>query len=365
MNWNPQFRIEMLPAQHGDAIWIEYGQGPDLSRILIDGGTVGTFKFIEKRIHQLPAGEKVFELIVLSHVDADHVEGLVRLFAENPLPFVVDQVWYNGWRQMSQAHGLLGALQGEFLSALLARRAPSAWNPDSKPWVVPDNGKLPAYSLPGGMRLTLLSPSTGKLQRMAKAWKSTMSKAGIAPGDLEAAWKALSQRKKFLPKQGLLGAERDLDDLLKSQFVKDQAVPNGSSIAFLAEYGTKSALFLADAHPEVVANSIKRLCEERGVDRLAVDAVKVSHHGSKGNTSTELLGLIRSPWYLISTNGDQFEHPDQECIARILRHGKPERLYFNYLSPFTRPWLTPSVQKQHGFTSVVRREPELSLAIEL
>jgi hypothetical protein len=82
------FRVEMLPAAHGDALWIEYGDAGATNRVLIDGGPVPTYKFIEKRIEQVPDGERYFELIVLTHVDADHVEGLVRLFAEKPLPTV-------------------------------------------------------------------------------------------------------------------------------------------------------------------------------------------------------------------------------------------------------------------------------------
>jgi hypothetical protein len=161
---------------------------------------------------------------------------------------------------------------------------------------------------------------------MQTKWKSAMTEEGIAPGNLEAAWKALAQRAKFLPKRGLLGAAPNLDSLLKKQFSIDEAAANGSSVAFLAEYGEKSALFLADAHPDVVFDSIKRLCEECGIARLAVNAIKISHHGSNHNTNAALLKLVQSPSFLISTNGNQFKHPDRECLARIVRIGRPDKL---------------------------------------
>jgi len=358
-------RIKMLPARHGDSLWIEYGEGENVQRLMIDGGPVDTFEHIQEQLDAVPMGERSFELVVLSHVDADHVEGLVRLFAESPLPFAVDQVWFNGWRQMEASHGLLGAAQGEFLSALLVRRVPRAWKQDAPPWVVLGDGKLPAYTLPGGIKLTLLSPSAAKLDKMAKAWKSAIQKAGFSPGDLDAAWEALAAQKKFLPKKGLLGVAPNLDALLKKQFVQDQAVPNGSSIAFLAEYAGKSALLLADAHPDVITDSIQRLCQERGSQRLKVDAVKVAHHGSKNNTSVALLKLLQSPRYLISTNGDQFQHPDRECIARILKYGQPECLYFNYESKYTKPWLTKAAESKYGYTAVARDAKALSLNVEL
>src|SRR5262249_34041387 len=247
-----------------------------------------------------------------------------------------------------------GAEQGEFLSALLSDRVPSAWNADADPWVVLSSGKLPTRTLQGGMVLTLLSPTPKKLQEMRKAWEAAVGKAHIGPGDLEAAWEKLAQKKKFLPKKGLLGTAPSLDALLKKQFISDQAKPNGSSIAFLAEYREKSALFLGDAHPDVIATSIKRLCVEREAPRLKVDAVKVSHHGSKSNTSDAILKLLDCPSYLISTNGDQFKHPDKACIARILKIAAPKRMYFNYQSKFTKPWLSVECQAKYKYKAITR-----------
>ena len=359
------FRIEMLPALHGDALWIEYGEPDDLHRILIDGGPVTTYKALAQRLGLVPGNERFFELIVLTHVDGDHVEGLVRLFADKPLPFTVDKVMFNGWRQMERAHGLLGALQGEFLSALLVNRVASAWDPDAEPWVVRKTGALPVLDLPGGMKLTLLSPDAAKLDAMAKTWKKAVVKAGIKPGDLEAAWAALAKRKKFLPKKGLLGAAPDLDKLLQNQFKIDAAKANGSSIAFLAEYAGKSALLLGDAHPDVVAASIKRLLKARGQRRLKVGAVKVAHHGSKNNTNDELLALLDCPAYLISTNGAQFNHPDKACIARILKVGRPKSLVFNYHSEFTAPWIDRASQRKFGYEARVRKDSELTIPVTL
>jgi hypothetical protein len=214
------------------------------------------------------------------------------------------------------------------------------------------------------MKLTLLSPTSTTLSKMATAWEKDLKKAKkqrIQPGDLDGAWKKLATKKKFLPKKGLLGAVPDLDDLLEKEFPKDQKAPNGSSIAFLAEYKGMSALFLADSHPQVIAASIERLCNERGTDRLAVDAVKVSHHGSKHNTSRALLKLVQSPSYLISSNGERFDHPDEECIALILKEGKPKRMIFNYRSEFTRPWLTKATQTKYHYKSSVSAESAVAL----
>lgn len=51
---SPFFRINLLPARHGDCLWVEYGVGDKLNRILIDGGPVSTFEFIRQRVDDMP-----------------------------------------------------------------------------------------------------------------------------------------------------------------------------------------------------------------------------------------------------------------------------------------------------------------------
>ena len=64
--------------------------------------------------------------------------------------------------------------------------------------------------------------------------------------------------------------------------------------------------------------------------------VKISHHGSKYNTSPKLLDLIDSQHFIISTGGSKSHKlPDREVIARILFHSKrnlnrKRTIYFNY-----------------------------------
>jgi hypothetical protein len=47
--------------------------------------------------------------------------------------------------------------------------------------VVGDND-LPTTTLPGGMKVTLLSPTPAQLQKLAPAWQQELKKAGLVPG---------------------------------------------------------------------------------------------------------------------------------------------------------------------------------------
>ncbi len=352
------FRIHMLPALHGDSLWIEYGAGTRVRRVLIDGGPIGAWSALESQVQSLPAGDRRIELVVLTHVDTDHADGLVRLFAEPlPWPFAVRDVWFNGWRHMEQAHGLLGGRQGEFFSALLAQRLDAGqWNGafDGGAVLVRDDSPLPRIELAGGLALTLLSPTPAKLDRMRDAWRKDVR--DFDPGDLAAAWEVLARQKKYLPGAGLLGSTPELDELLEKQSRPDNAAANGSSIAFLAEHAgsAKSALFLADAHPDIVCASIRRLLDERGKDVLHVDAVKVAHHGSKANTTDELMSLVHSPRFLISTNGGIFGHPDAEALQRIVARSavQPPTLLFNYRCATNEQWRSIAQQRSLGYEAV-------------
>jgi glyoxylase-like metal-dependent hydrolase (beta-lactamase superfamily II) len=81
----PCFRIDMQPAREGDCLWVEYGDPARPRRILIDGGRRSAYTELKKRFADLPRGQREFELLILSHMDADHIEGLLELATEGCL----------------------------------------------------------------------------------------------------------------------------------------------------------------------------------------------------------------------------------------------------------------------------------------
>ena len=86
----------MLPAREGDCLWIEYGDPARPRRILIDGGRKSAYAELKRRFADLPRAQRAFELLILSHVDADHIEGLLELAADPQLAVTFKDVWFNG-----------------------------------------------------------------------------------------------------------------------------------------------------------------------------------------------------------------------------------------------------------------------------
>ena len=89
---------------------------------------------------------------------------------------------------------------------------------------------------------------------------------------------------------------------------------NKASLAFCWEGGEemKRILLMGDAVSSQVVNELNDIND----DRIWFEAVKVSHHGSKHNTSIELNAKVDSAHYFF-TGGKDNEGPDIETVAKI------------------------------------------------
>jgi hypothetical protein len=389
------YSIEMLPAAHGDCLWIEYGRGNEVHRILIDGGPAHTYPALRDRILRLPAGERRFDLFVITHIDADHIEGAVRLLQDTQaLACRFDRVWFNGRDQLNQvpdpAGQPLGAVQGEMLGVLIAdyekETGTTVWNadlPDRLASIDRRTGTLPVVHLPGDCRLTLLSPDHDRLLDLKDHWADELRKARVTSGDVEALRRMLRESRSLRPLGDVLGAEDEpMDDRFETPDPEDRDVAgslgdtlggsggepgadapfggdtskaNGSSIAFLLEHPAADPVirfFLSgDAWPSVLEASVAGLLPQPET-RLVLTGFKISHHGSVANTSESLLRRLRCQNFLVSTSGAVFRHPHARTIELLLAAyvgpGKP-RLHFNYLTNATATWSDPADQRTRRY----------------
>ena len=320
-----ELTIDMLPAGHGDCLVVSYGDPSH--RILVDGGPAPKYRDgLARYLENQPLPARRFELFVVTHVDSDHIDGAVILLQDMArLSVEFKDIWFNGWRQLSSDRG---ALQGEFLGALLAGRR---WNRryDGKAVVVPASGALDRVELPGGATLTIVSPEPAGLDRLEKEWEEAVTESGFVPGD-EAASLALLQRRKALQPKARG----------KALYGGDSSVANLTSIAFLLEHGGRSCLFTGDGYADVLARGLDRLRKERGLERLPIDVVKLPHHGSAANIGPELLRTIDCRRFLVSTNGDYFKHPDPETLQLLARESGPCEVVFNHDNEVVRRWET-------------------------
>jgi beta-lactamase superfamily II metal-dependent hydrolase len=367
--------IEMLPVEHGDSLLVTYGDPAAPHHVLIDGGPYfiyqdGTFverKALLQRVERLATAGGQLELLVVTHIDADHIEGIVKLLGGRSGRPRIRDVWFNSWRHLApQPDDLLGPIHGEMLSALIQHRD-LPWNAafDGGPVAAPTEDPPPAVALSGGLRLTLLSPTPAELAALCEPWEELLRKEGLDPDAPEQALERLKHHR--LRPDDYLGERRpDVEQLADKPFKSDTSPANGSSIAFIAEYDGRRCLFAGDAHPHVLEASIQRLLAANADHRLRLDAFKVPHHGSSRNLSVSLLERIECRHYLLSSSGNYYGHPHLEAVARIIAHGGEQPvLHFNYRSEKSAVWDDAVLQTDYGYTTRYPDAAETGLVVSL
>jgi hypothetical protein len=351
----PVFTIEMLPARQGDALFVEWGDDPDSThRLLIDAGTPGTFKAVSERIAKLDPGKRNFELLVVSHIDSDHIGGTIPLLKDKDLGATYEDVWFNGLKHLPKSDvEPFGPTQGDELTKLLKQRTwNGAWQGEAV--VVPEEGPPPVKPLADGMTLTLLSPFAQQLRNLRPEWPETVLEHGLVEGVPPTAPPELGPAGDI----DVFGAAvpatpddvTDIADLADRAVIEDTAAPNGTSIALLLEFGKRSVLLNADAHPSVLRRGIEALLKHRKKPKLVVDAFKLPHHGSRFNIDLPLLEKVECRRHLISTDGTQTEHPHIEGVARVLATSDQPELVFNYRSKWNAVWDDDEVVKRGKYS---------------
>jgi beta-lactamase superfamily II metal-dependent hydrolase len=348
------YNIHLLPAAYGDAILVEYGTSSP-KYILIDGGPYYNFDELAEGIKRVAPKMKTLELLVITHIDIDHIDGIVTMLKRSKLPFKIKDIWFNGYEQIGGFSDTLGVLQGEYISEQIrAKKLPHNEEFKGKPVVVKDYKKLPVIKLAGGMNLTLLSPGKTALGKLHDEWKKEIKKYGKDPDFAQ----KLEEDKRYDSDDDILG-EISIKKLQETKVTGDKAIANGSSISFLATHGGKTCLFAADTPSDYLLEAIDPMLAKSGKSRLKVDAWKLAHHGSKKSTLDKLMKKIDCKKLLVSSNGAKFKHPDQPTIAKLLLHNGPNlQFYFNYFSEYNDRWADEDLQSEHKFKASYPKNAE-------
>ena len=345
----PMFRVEMLPARHGDCLLLSYGDPAAPRHVLIDGGPNGSYETLAARLKTVAR----LELLVVTHIDNDHIGGIVKLMGDDTLATRWEELWFNGWEQITRplrglaapragvdAAAQRSALEGHHLAERAARRGCRINGRfDGAPLCVASDGALPEVTLDGGLRLVLLSPDVAGLKTLRRAWDQALTRTKLDPDDPAALAARLARDKRYRGHSPNALSADLVRSLARAESPLDEAAANGSSIAVVAEYAGRRVALLGDAHAPVIEAALRRLARQEGTPRVRLDALKLAHHGSKGNLSAGLLKAIDCARFLVSTDGSQFDHPDDEALALVVQHTAPGvELHFNHRNARTARW---------------------------
>jgi beta-lactamase superfamily II metal-dependent hydrolase len=325
-------KLIVVQAEYGDCLLLQSSIGSNLISILIDGGPSQTYERNLKPTLDTVLSSKTIDLAILSHIDNDHVLGLLDLFeaikrekeSGGSEVLKVSGLWHNSFKDIlgtkAESNKLVQNLflstrfslikEEDFIAKLPALGALKGISEGrdvtklAKQLHVPINAQFGGNPLVvgeeeykiielGNMKFHILGPTQKSLDRLKKIWEE---------------WERRH-----------LQAEFTIDDYQAMQAL-DSSITNLSSIMFLVESAGKKMLFTGDGLGSDIVESLSksRLLDSQG--RLHVDILKVPHHGSERNVSKEFFETVTADVYVISANGRD-DNPSFSTLKWIIENG--------------------------------------------
>lgn len=301
-------KIEVLKASYGDCIFVSICYDDKEYNIMIDGGTSLTYKCkgrggrtedgpLKHKLAKLKADAKSIDLLIITHVDDDHIGGVLAWFKDQiPTAEFVKTIWMNDDVEINIGNGLENtSAQTASMKRLLEENNIPFVNQ-----IVKGREFLFEWG-----RMVALAPTTVYHNKITKDIGEELNNT-------------VNDR-----------YDENISTLLEEQYHCGSCTPeNDASMAFLLQTNEgENILLLGDANIDTVMSTLKHF--DGITTPLKCSWVKLSHHGSRNNFKPELLELIVAENYIISTNGMKFGHPDKEVISYLVVKTMA-KLWFNY-----------------------------------
>ena len=312
---------------------------------------------------------KIIDVLIVTHIDSDHVNGVTKMLRD-PLfaDLQIGQILFNGFQSQVENPQVLSVTQKAKLEEVKEWLPPVIDNDYHKingvdaACLISELARHPQWKavwrqapiLAGNTielggewgTLRFLSPSASSLEELLHSVKLEYArKLGEAPpdGDFEDQDKYYEMmlrfsnlRKPAVRRKNTMGAVITKDSFVRySKRDEDESsvtIANIASLAFIWESvdGQRRILFMGDAIPSQVIPGLNAISE----DEIPFEVIKVSHHGSKYNTTVEFSEKVNSGHFFV-TGGKMGEGPHIETIAKIAMKPLPNgcqvrELHYNH-----------------------------------
>ena len=351
------FSLDVLRARKGDCLLLHYGSRRSPRLMIIDGGPSTVYgKHLQPRLQQIRKARCLDEndslrvdVLMVSHIDDDHIKGILDLtrqlkeqkVEQQPRLVKVGSLWHNTFDDLldTTPEELLGpagfgaaAVAGSIdlpeagdqeeifdTAKVLASVAQGRTLRDDAGvlgWKVNKEfgGKLiaatdesEAVPLAAGLRITVVGPMLAELKKLQKEHDKWLQKQE-------------EKRRSTAELSALLAA------------YADRSAPNLSSLVFLLEADGKRLLLTGDARGDKILKGLKAAGLLTGTaGSLHVDILKVPHHGSQNNVEKKFFEKVTADHYVFSGDGEH-GNPERETLEMLLdaRGDAPFTLHFTY-----------------------------------
>lgn len=357
--------IKIFRSNKGDCLLLSNNYPNNKNRhILVDGGMAGSFrKHVTPTLDQIRKDGEVLDLVCVSHIDADHIKGILELldqvmdwrvynhFVDDephrkkpkyPEPPAIKEIWHNAFSEVTgdNTGAIVDALayaahvfsssdleemkeaaeyatsvrQGIQLSRKInARQLGIPLNPrHGKKLIYSKIGDAP-YKF-GRMKLTIIGPTEDALEKLRKVWNKWLTRneealAKIREGAAEDEDLLHNGTPSF---RNLIARSEELGNR------KKVTAPNLASIMFLVEEGPSKILMTGDGHGKDIIEGLALNNKLDKYGRLHVDVLKVQHHGSEFNLKEEFCAKITADHYVFCGNGAH-HNPDLRVLKAFVQ----------------------------------------------
>lgn len=356
-------KIKLIPAEFGECIVVSVG-GKKQFNLLIDGGVAKTYQeYVKSEIQRIKILGQRINLMVCTHMDNDHISGLVQILKKTNYD-LVDNVWYNGFLQVvsrkfySQKDNNYTDRDNKILETIISQgtipdgEQEVGINEGMSMGVLVENRKIPLNEIVAGQAIStesvrnkieiaknvyisILGPSKENIIEVEEYWKKEMVSRNFMfrvsnKIKLMEAFEYQLERIKtqYLEERLNISEIDDLEKYIGDLKEFDESIVNRSSISFILEYDNKKYLFLGDA---VIDETILRNIENVVGFKYRFSAIKLPHHGSRYNITHEFICRYTADEYYCLTNSKKYNHPDLEVLATILcKDSHFKKVVFNY-----------------------------------
>ena len=322
------FTLEALDAGKGDALLLHFGTPASPDLIVIDGGPPGVYrKVLKRRLQDLRArraadGRLTIRMVMVSHIDDDHIAGILQMLTElddlradrQPQPFNVLTLWHNSFDD------ILGN-EVDVLTANLQPAATAAAAGVAMPAHLPIHRDAALILATVRQSRELRARARALAIRVNQGFDDLVGVPSDGPVGDRSMGSGLSFTVIGPPKQRVAELREEWDKQIKNMGVARQAafvddsVFNLASIVVLARVEDRTMLLTGDARGDDILEGLTT-ANLLGTGRCHVDLLKVPHHGSDRNVSTEFFRLVTADHYIVSANG-QNGNPDVAMLQML------------------------------------------------
>jgi beta-lactamase superfamily II metal-dependent hydrolase len=360
-------KLEVFQSDKGDCLLLE---GADGKRILIDGGMPSSYReHVAPALAKLAAAGQEIDVCYVSHIDDDHIAGILRMLDDlaewvvfdhhrkqgdadfrepkSPRPPKPKRIWHNAFRDTVKANAgdvadllaarakILSGADDEGLRRLaaddqnLAQGVKSALrvsrrvgphqlgiplNPEFEGKLMFLGGGGPKSVKVGGMKLSVLGPRAEDLKKLRRDWNTWLKANRKAINEIRAAGKAFESDLGSAEVGAVLGPMLAQASALGNR--DDVTPPNLASLMFLAEEGSKSILLTGDGFAGDVLKGLADQGKLGAGGDLHVDVLKVPHHGAIANIDQNFCEKVTADHYVFCGNGAD-HNPELEVVELI------------------------------------------------